>query len=217
MPIHDQDVVLFQGDSITDAGRVRDTANASEPERLGRGYALLAAARLRADHPGLVVHNRGISGNRIGDLRDRWDADCLQLRPTVVSILIGVNDTWHGIAKGTPENGTDLETFDRAYRALLEQTRAALPGVKLVIGEPFTLECGAVLEMNFHPDIDERANLVRIIAQEYADAYVPYQAAYDRALQRHADPAYWAGDGVHPSLAGHQIMADAWQDAVRGI
>ena len=214
MALTRDDIVLFQGDSITDCGRVRDRDQASETEKMGRGYAMLAGAGLRAELPGITVLNRGVGGNRIGDLRDRWDADCLKLKPTVVSILVGVNDTWHGVAKGTPENGTDLETFDREYRALLERTRAALPGVKLVIGEPFTLECGVVLEMDFHPDIDERANLVRIIAQEFADAYVEYPAVFGRALERHADPSYWAGDGVHPSLAGHRVMAEAWREAV---
>ncbi len=216
MLLSNQDVVLFQGDSITDAGRVRDQDHPNATEKLGRGYAQLAAARLMADLPGITVHNRGISGNRITDLRDRWDADCLALKPTVLSVLIGVNDTWHGVAQGTPENGTDLETFDREYRELLDRTRQALPGLKLVIAEPFALECGAVLKMNFHPDIDERANLVRMIAEEYADVYVPFQRVYGQALERRADPAYWAADGVHPTLAGHQVMADAWIKQVVG-
>lgn len=210
------DVVLFQGDSITDAGRMREDPKPNDPASLGNGYARYASARLRCDVPGVTVHNRGISGNRVWNLRDRWQQDCLDLKPTVVSILIGVNDTWHGAAKGTPENGTPLDQFDQIYRKLLDDTKATLPGVKLVICEPFTTEAGAVLEMDFHPDIDERANLVKIIAQEYADAWVPFQSVFDEALKR-AEPAYWAHDGVHPSIAGHQLMADAWIEAVKGI
>jgi lysophospholipase L1-like esterase len=215
MPITEQDVLLFQGDSITDATRRKNNPAPNDPASLGDGYARLAAARLLADLPGLTVHNRGVSGNRVTDLRDRWEPDCLALKPTVVSLLIGVNDTWHGVAKGTPENGVPLDEFDRVYRALLDQTRQQLPGVRLVLGEPFTTEAGAVLEMNFHPDLDERANLVRIIARDYGALLVPFQSAFDEAVKR-AAPAYWAHDGVHPSLAGHQVMADAWLKAVQG-
>lgn len=215
------DTVLFQGDSITDAGRLKDAPQPNDPASLGNGYARLVAARLLADVPGITTHNRGVSGNRVTYLRDRWQQDCLDLKPTVVSILIGVNDTWHGVAKGTPENGVGLDEFDRVYRQLLDDTKAKLSGgsggagVKLVICEPFTTEAGAVLEMDFHPDIDERANLVRMIANDYADVFVPFQSVFDEAC-KHAAPDYWAGDGVHPSLAGHQIMADAWLAAVRG-
>jgi len=213
MQLTSEDVVLFQGDSITDADRRKDQPMPNDARSLGRGFAQLAAARLLADRPGLTVHNRGISGNRVIDLRDRWSADGFDLRPTVVSILIGVNDTWHGVAKNTPENGTTLAEFDRVYRELLTDTRERLPGVKLVICEPFVLECGAVLEMNFHPDIDERKKLVHAIAEEYADVFVPFQSAFDDALAQ-ARPDYWAPDGVHPSVAGHQLMADAWLDRV---
>lgn len=220
MPISPQDTVLFQGDSITDAGRLRENITLNDGPSLGKGYAGLAAARLLAELPGVTVHNRGISGNRVWHLRDRWTQDCVALKPTVLSILIGVNDTWHGTAKGqpldVPEGGTSLPEFDRIYRELLKRTKQELPGVKLVICEPFVLECGAVTEMNFHPDIDERTKLVHAIAKEYADVFVPFQSVFNDAIKR-AEPAYWAQDGVHPTLAGHQLMADAWLKAVKGI
>lgn len=217
MQLQPHDVVLFQGDSITDAGRKRDQPLPNDAESLGRGYPCLLAARLLNEVPGLTVHNRGVGGNRVADLRDRWQADCVDLKPTVISILIGVNDTWHGVAKNNPENGTTLVEFDRVYRELLADTKEQLPGVKLVVCEPFVTECGAVTELNFHPDIDERRELVRAIAEELADVYVPFQSVYDAALRRHADPAYWAFDGVHPTLAGHELMAEAWSEAVRGM
>ncbi|MEM7624573.1 MAG: SGNH/GDSL hydrolase family protein [Planctomycetota bacterium] len=213
MQLTSDDIVLFQGDSITDAGRVREDSRPNAADFLGHGYATLAAARLLADLPGLTAHNRGISGNRVTDLRDRWQADCLDLRPTVLSILIGVNDTWHGVASGTPHNGTTLPEFDRVYRQLLDDTKERLPGVKLVICEPFVLECGAVLEMNFHPDIGERAKLVHAIAEDYADVFVAFQSVLNAALAD-AGPEVWLFDGVHPTLAGHQRMADAWLQAV---
>lgn len=213
MLISPQDVVLFQGDSITDAGRVREDPQPNDRDALGHGYPRLAAARLLCDQPGVTVHNRGISGNLVTDLALRWDDDAFALQPTVISILIGVNDTWHGVAKHTPEQGTTLPEFDRVYRNLLQETRDRLPKAKLVIGEPFVLECGAVLEMNFHPDIEARIELVHAIAKDYADVFVPFQSVFNDAIQR-AEPAYWAFDGVHPTLAGHQLMADAWLEAV---
>jgi len=216
MLISSHDVVLFQGDSITDGGRARE-ASPDDRDALGHSYARSASLRLLADHPGVTAYNRGIAGNRVSDLRDRWDADGLDLKPTVLSILIGVNDTWHGVARDrpvdVPDGGTSLPEFDRIYRELLDRTKAQLPGVKLVIGEPFVLECGVVPEMNFHPDLDERTKLVHAIAKDYADAFVPYQSVFNEAIKR-AEPTYWASDGVHPTLAGHQLMADAWLKAV---
>lgn len=228
--------VLFQGDSITDANRDREATQPNNPQGLGRGYALLAAATLLRRMPGVRCFNRGISGNRVSNLTERWDADCLALKPDVVSILIGVNDTWHGTAKGTPENGTDLDRFDTLYRELLDRTLQALPGVSLVICDPFVTEAGAVLEMAFHPDIDRRRDLVIAIAEDYASrcrlAHVRFQSVFDEAIAAcsgtapgnpgnpanagspGAEPVYWTHDGVHPTLAGHALMAEAWLDAV---
>ena len=119
-----------------------------------------------------------------------------------MSILIGINDCWHGAARGTPENGVSLEKFDRELRALIEETRAALPGIRIVICEPFTTEAGAVLQLDFHPDIDERRALVKKIADDMADVYVPFQELFD-GLSEVTPPSYWAEDGVHPTPGGH--------------
>ncbi|MEM1109116.1 MAG: SGNH/GDSL hydrolase family protein [Planctomycetota bacterium] len=219
MPLTPQDVVLFQGDSITDCGRDRDRQLPNDPASLGEGYAAIVARHLIEKIPGagVTVHNRGISGNRVWQLRDRWQEDCFDLQPTVVSILIGVNDTWHGTAKGqpndVPDGGTSLGEYDRIYRELLQNTREKLPDATVVVCEPFVLECGVVTELNFHPDIDERIKLVHAIAADLADVFVPFQSAFDDAVKKEP-PAYWAEDGVHPTEAGHQLMADAWIEAV---
>ena len=216
--IKPDDVILFQGDSITDVGRDRTLQDQpNHAHALGRGYAFIAASNLLADHDPdgmLRVYNRGISGNRVTQLAERWQADCLDLRPTLVSILIGVNDTWHGVANGTPENGVPLDRYEQVYRELLQQTRDELPGVRLVVCEPFSLECGAVLELNFHPDLDERRRIAMELARQFEATWVGFQAMFDEACKRFA-PASLAGDGVHPTLAGHQLMARAWLSAVR--
>jgi lysophospholipase L1-like esterase len=138
------DVILFQGDSITDFGRSREKADAANQQAaLGNGYAWLAAAGLLVDYPdsSLKIFNRGVSGNKVFQLAERWDADCLNLKPNLLSILIGVNDIWH---KLNGEYQGTVEVYERDYIALLERTRKALPDVKLVICEPFVLRCGAV-------------------------------------------------------------------------
>jgi len=202
------DVVLFQGDSITDASRDKNRGNnANDVRALGTGYALFTASQLLAERadPGLKVYNRGISGNKVFQLAERWEADCLALKPNVLSILIGVNDIWHtldGKYKGT------VEIYERDYRALISRTQQALPGVKLVICEPFVLRCGAVKDTWF-PEFDGYRAAARRVATEFHAIFVPFQAMFDKAA-KNAPPDYWAGDGVHPTIAGAGLMAQTW-------
>ncbi len=208
------DTILFQGDSITDAGRSREQAALPNDQRaLGSGYAWLAGAELLIDHPDarLSVFNRGISGNKVFQLAERWQSDCLDLKPTLLSILIGVNDIWHtlnGNYQGT------VEIYERDYRALLERTRKALPKVKLVICEPFVLRCGAVTDKWF-PEFDRyRAAALRVAAAFHA-VFIPFQAMFDEAV-KYAPPAHWAADGVHPTSAGASLMAYNWLRTIAG-
>jgi lysophospholipase L1-like esterase len=201
-------VVLFQGNSITDAGRSRDQAlKANEQGPLGNGYAWLAASQLLVDRPNdeLSIYNRGISGNKVFQLADRWQEDCLDIKPDVLSILIGVNDIWHML--DGKYDGT-VEKFVTDYRALLERTRAALPKVKLVICEPFLLRCGAV-DDRFFPLFDHYRGTARELAESFGGLFVPFQAMFDRAVA-YAPPIHWAADGVHPTTAGASLMAHNW-------
>ena len=143
---------LFQGDSITDAGRKRDIADANSQPALGNGYAWLAASQLLVDRPddNLKAFNRGVSGDKVYQLAERSQGDCLDLKPDVVSILVGVNDYWHKAKHGY--TGT-LETYETDYRALINRTKEALPAVGLVICEPFVLKCGNVDDTWF-PEFD---------------------------------------------------------------
>lgn len=204
------DVVLFQGDSITDAGRKRDVADANSFAALGNGYAWLAAAQFLVDRPDdkLKIYNRGISGNKVFQLAGRWQADCLDLKPNVLSILIGVNDVWHKL--NGQYDGT-LAKYETDYRALLERTREALPEVRLVICEPFLLRCGAVDEKWF-PEFDDYRAAAQKLATEAGAAFVPFQSMFD-AASKLAPPEHWAADGVHPTTHGAAMMAHAWQKA----
>ncbi len=186
------DVVLFQGDSITDAGRNRGAPDANSFAALGTGYAWLAAAQLLIDRPndGLKIFNRGVSGNKVFQLADRWQADCLDLKPNVVSILIGVNDIWHTL--NGEYDGTVAKYADD-YQALVKRTRNALPEVRLVICEPFVLRCGAVNDKWF-PEFDE----YRAAARRQPMRPAPRLFLFSRCLMR---PPSWRRRNIGPVTA----------------
>ncbi|MEM6552718.1 MAG: SGNH/GDSL hydrolase family protein [Planctomycetota bacterium] len=202
--------LLFQGDSITDAGRDRDTPTANHLAALGNGYAKRAATTLLHDHPNtFTIYNRGISGHRVRDLIDRWQPDCIDLQPTTLSLLIGVNDMWR--TKDAGDTSTPQDFADH-LRQLLDQTRTALPDTRVIVCEPFVLRTGKVTD-DWFPEFDDRRALCRAVADDFNTDWVPFQSVFNDAIANdNPDPAHWAGDGVHPSVAGHQLMANAWLD-----
>ncbi len=208
------DVILFQGDSITDWGRDHTNTMPNNTSALGSGYALVTAAQLLLQYPekNLQIYNKGISGNKVYQLVERWDTDCLALKPNVLSIHIGVNDYWHTITAGY--TGT-IDTYITDYHKLLDRTKQALPNVKLVICEPFALKGVKAVDDTWYPTFDLFRKAARDIAKEYDATFVPFQAAFDKAVES-APAAYWNLDGVHPSVAGEALMAKAWMEAVSG-
>ncbi|MDH4240245.1 MAG: SGNH/GDSL hydrolase family protein [Phycisphaerae bacterium] len=210
--IQKESIILFQGDSITDAGRDRSREkSANDPNGLGRGYVYSIATQLLADRAGdgLQIYNRGISGNKVFQLADRWDKDCLDLKPDILSILIGVNDIWHSLNGNY--DGT-VEKYEKDYRALLNRTRKALAKVQLVICEPFVLRCGAVNDKWF-PEFDKYRAVSKKMSKEFNALFVPFQSMFDNAVKQ-APPSHWAGDGVHPSMAGAYLMGQEWLEIV---
>ena len=205
-------VVLFQGDSITDAGRNRNSADANAAGALGNGYPLLVAAAVLATHAGagLRFYNRGISGNKVPDLQARWTADTIDLKPDVLSILIGVNDFWHTLDHGY--TGT-VQDYEQQYNALLDETRTALPNLRLIVLEPFVLRTGAV-DARWFPEFDQRRAVAARVARRARAAFVPLQTVFDQHV-RLAPPEYWAADGVHPTPAGHGVIAEEWRRAAK--
>ena len=203
--------ILFQGDSITDAGRLRDSDRVT-----GCGYALLTTAALTYERPGeYECFNRGISGNRIVDLYARMKVDIVNLRPDVMSILIGVNDVWHELAR---QNGVRAEKFYKVYRMLLEEVRAELPDIKLMLLEPFTLPGTTTNEFYdaLRAEVALRADAVRRLAEEFGAVFVPLQAGFDELSQKTA-PDVWLTDGVHPTPAGHEYIKSRWLAAFRTL
>ncbi|OGV49967.1 MAG: GDSL family lipase [Lentisphaerae bacterium GWF2_52_8] len=193
---------LFIGDSITDCGRDRNNSLG-----LGGGYVQMLAARLGTAFAELnpVFMNRGISGNRVKDLRDRWDKDCLSEQPDVLSIYIGINDTWRRFDSNDP---TSPEKFEEDYRHILEAARRSLGSCQIVMVEPFVLPVPSE-KWKWREDLDPKISVTRKLALEFADAYVPLDGVFAAACCRQ-EPSFWAGDGVHPSNAGHNLIAEAW-------
>ena len=206
-PVTAGTTVLFQGDSITDAGRDRARTGANDLRALGSGYPLLLAAELRDRYAerDLQVFNRGISGNTVPDLQARWQTDTVALNPAILSILIGVNDIWH--VRDKPHEGAAAR-YEAGYADLLKATRAALPAARIVVLEPFVLRVGAVSDAWF-PEFDDFRAAAKRVAKGADATFVPLHEML-QDLARKSSPAYWAGDGVHPTLAGHQAIARQW-------
>ncbi len=204
--------ILFQGDSITDANRNREDSS-----HLGVGYPRLVEAALGYEKPlEYEFFNRGISGNRIVDLYARIKSDIINLKPDVMSILIGVNDVWHEL--GESPNGVDKDKFYKIYSMLIEEVKEALPNIKIMILEPFVLKgCSTVENWEyFSKEVPLRAEMARKIAEEYSLPFIPLQKGFDE-LSKKAPCEYWLGDGVHPTAKGHEYIKEQWIKAFKAL
>ncbi|WP_246857632.1 SGNH/GDSL hydrolase family protein [Oerskovia sp. KBS0722] len=193
------------GDSITDAGR-----HAEGGFGLGHGYASRVAGV--CGRHGVEVFNRGVSGHRVVDLQARWDADVLALEPDLVSIKIGINDTWRRYDAG---DATSAEEFEVGYRDLLDRTRAGAPQASIVLVEPFLVPVRAE-QWGWREDLDPKIQAVRRLAGEYGLPLVATDGPFAQAVATSGlGPQAWAYDGVHPTPAGHDLLAEAWTGVVR--
>ena len=206
--------LLFQGDSITDMrwGRNQKDRN----HYLGHSYVYLLCSRLGVDMPSakLEFFNRGMSGHRVGDLRKRWQKDAIDMRPDLLSILIGVNDIGRARGKGVP-----LESWEGDYRFILDASREANPDLRLVLLDPFVLASGRFTnDAAFHTyreEVDKLCPIVAKLAMDYRAVHIKTQEVFDAAT-RTVDPAHWIWDGVHPLPEGHELIARNWLDGVSG-
>lgn len=208
--LKDNDVILFQGDSITDGNRGRN----NDPNHIhGHGYQYILASEMYADNfdKNIEVINRGISANRISDLYGRWKEDCLNLKPTVLSILIGINDLHFLRENG---GGSEPERFEKVYRLLLDEVLEQNPDTLIVVMEPFfgvaeNEEYTKYMKEN-HGDY---AAVARKIAEEYKAVFVPLQDVFDE-YAKVTDIKNLLWDGVHPTTGGHQLIARRWKECV---
>ena len=206
-------IVLFQGDSITDAGRIKEPGKEANK---GYGYANMVAGELGANEPYKYrFFNRGISGNRGVDLFARMRKDMINLRPDYMSILIGVNDVWHEYRY---QDGVCAEKYELVYGLMIEELKRELPDLKIMILEPFVLPGSATENTEEHPNrweyfstqVPLRAAAAKRVAEKYNLPFVPLQEMFDKANADAPAPGYWLRDGVHPTQAGHTLIKRAW-------
>ena len=201
--------ILFQGDSITDADRER-----SRDAHLGVGYPNLVAAKLGFEEPGKYeFFNRGISGNRSIDVLARIKCDLINLKPDVLSILMGINDVWHELAA---ENGVSTEDYETYYDMFISHVKAELPDTRIIMLEPFVLKGPATEEKwdEFRSGAEEKAAAAARVAKKHGIQFVPLMAKFDEAAKL-AEPEYWLKDGVHPTPMGHELIAREWLNAFK--
>lgn len=210
-------IILFQGDSITDGGRDREN-----PMHTGHCYAHFVKNELSVDYPNqFIYYNRGVSGNRIVDLYARLRCDFINLKPDYASILIGVNDVWHGIRSN---NGVDTQKFERIYDWMLQEILEECPGIKLMLISPFVVPGTATCDTEEQPDrwerfrigVAEKAAVTKKMAEKYDLPLIELQPVFDK-LQESAPADYWVRDGVHPTEAGYTVIKRLWVDAFRKI
>lgn len=233
--LNKKDTVVFIGDSITHGGRglCMDLNHI-----MGHGYAEMVCARLAADNlenmPKFI--NKGISGQTTQDIAARWDEDVIKYRPNVVSLLTGINDIMRNL-------NAPVEEFVKKYldtvEMLIKKTKDALPDVKIILCEPFYLDsrtegdpyedipsakCEAdfifgninttdEIVKNYYERIAPMQKGLPIIAEKYGLTYVPFQDIFDEWAKKVA-PSYLIWDNVHPTMAGHRLMADRWLETV---
>lgn len=195
---------LFQGDSITDAYRLRE----GDLKYYGYGYATMVAGRLHQLHPGqLEFLNRGVSGDRIVDAYARIKQDVINLKPDYMSVLLGVNDVGHEFVH---QNGVDPEKYEKIYTMFIEEIKAALPDIKIIIMEPFIADGEFTREQdsNFRDAVLQTAAKARKVAEKFNLPFVPLQEKFDQWVALYGE-TYVTHEGVHPTNAGHSLITEA--------
>ena len=201
--------ILFQGDSITDAGRDRKNYH-----DLGSGYPKYAAEFINQAHPDMDIEfiNLGKSGNRTGQLFDRLHQDVIEIQPDIVSILIGINDIWHRYAFDMV--ATYDEQIELNYRCILKELRDKT-NAKIMIISPFLLDCND--KDQIREDLKSVLPIIKKIADEYADVYVPLNEYFDEAMKTMPEPSYYSLDGVHPNTNGAVFIGKIYSETIEKL
>jgi acyl-CoA thioesterase-1 len=193
--------ILFQGDSITDGNRRRNKS-----EDMGEGYAALVAVWFSAMFPekNATFINRGISGNKLVDLKKRWQKDCIDLKPDILSILIGINDVMYRFW----EKPADLQIFEDNYRDILESAKK-IETIKIVLMEPFFVG-GENAKTETVEILSSRIGVIRKLAAEFKCTLIPLNSIFSAAVAKKREAGFWSIDGVHPTFVGHALIAQSW-------
>jgi lysophospholipase L1-like esterase len=194
--------LVFIGDSITDAGRRED------PEGLGHGWVRMVATELAQRGDQRPIVNTGISGNRVSDLRARWTVDALDHDPDILTVYVGINDTWRRYDSDDP---TTAEAFESDYRAILKRAHDTV-APRLILIEPFVAPVTSAQRHWGEEDLDAKRAVVRRLADEVGAGFVPLAQVMEDAARQYGEEAL-AADGVHPTELGATLIAGAWLGA----
>ena len=217
--------IVFQGDSITDGNRYKEIDQRwDKNHQIGHSYVFSIASYLGKKYPGKYeIINRGVSGNGVTQLFDRWQVDTLDEHPDILSILVGINEIKPDLSEGLDAH---LRLFEANYRALLDSALAQNPNLKLIIMEPFMLPVGMVFNYctGTLPPLDRRQEIIKKIAKDYNAIYIPLQQKINMLVEETADTLkaagwerepgeYWLWDGIHPTEQLHGYIAELWLEA----
>ena len=201
--------ILFQGDSITDAARDKRNYH-----HMGNGYPKFASKFISEAHPEreFDFYNFGISGNRTCQVFDRLYKDGIEFQPDIFSILIGVNDVWHRY--GNNKIATTDAQIETNYRAILERVKRET-NAKIIMLSPYLLDCEDKTLMR--EDLKTVLPIVRKLAQEFADVYVPLDEKFEEAMKTQPEPKFYSADGVHPNQNGAEFIGKLYAEAVDSL
>ena len=197
--------IVFIGDSITDAGRLD---SAYRP--FGYGYVHFIAYRLLAKYPedNLSIINTGISGDTIRDLDYRWERDCLNHKPDILSILIGINDLCRRYENRMNE-AVLIEEYELTYERLLSQVEDKY-NCQLILMEPF-LFCEDKTNPAYET-LQQYIHVVQTLADKFSAVLVPLQNSIDKEINK-VPQEKWSDDMVHPFIWAHFWITQRWLEA----
>ena len=197
--------ILFQGDSITDAGRDKRNYH-----HLGNGYPKYSAELISKAHTDIDFEfiNFGISGNRTCQLFDRLYSDAIAFEPDIISVMVGINDVWHRHSHRIMTKDAQIEAN---YRAILSDLKK-YTNAKIIVISPYLLDCDD--KEPVREDLKTVIPMIKRLAEEFADAYIPLNEYFDEALKCAPEKLYYSEDGVHTNQNGAQFIAKIYAQTV---
>lgn len=214
--LHQHDRVVFVGDSTTDHDRNREDFYGLE----GIGYGAYADGYVKQIHDQatwefgtfepLETINRGVAGIRSTEYSYRHMGEVCSLAPDVISVMLGINDTWRRYDSNNP---TTAAQYEKSMRSILDSCLSV--GARIVLLAPFAVPGSSVDVSRWHEeDLNEKIAVCEKLAAEYGALYIDTNKLLNDLQIQNPDIAYTT-DGVHPSGDGCRAIAEKWLETVK--